>query len=187
MAKAFPTHHGPAAPGLPGTIRQLRPSDYERFRDHLLRLDLDSRRDRFNGPTNDAFVSAYADRCFHDGTIVVGYVEGERVLGAAELHERPDLDEPTGEIAFSVEKPLQHRGLGGLLLQRLIAHAHALDYSRLFVTTHPDNAAMKRLARKFNAHLHFEDGESVGMIELAEGDPDLDAQPWPRQQMGTEG
>ncbi|MCO5060299.1 MAG: GNAT family N-acetyltransferase [Rhizobiaceae bacterium] len=149
-----------------GTIRQLRPSDERRFREHLLRLDAESRRDRFNGPTNDHFVNAYADRCFHDGTTVVGYVEDDMVLGAAELHERPELDPPTAEIAFSVERTLQHKGIGSHLFERLIAHAHALGYSQLRVTTHPQNEAMKALARKFDARLTFDDGETVGLIEL---------------------
>jgi RimJ/RimL family protein N-acetyltransferase len=149
-----------------GVIRQLRPSDLPRFREHLLRLDLESRRDRFNGPSNDAFVAAYAERAFRAGTTVIGYVENDVVLGAAELHEIEGEGAPTGEIAFSVEKVLQHRGIGSKLFQRLIWHAHALGYTQLRVTTHPQNQAMKKLASKFNARLRFEGGETVGMIEL---------------------
>lgn len=149
-----------------GMIRQLRPSDMPRFREHLLRLDPESRRDRFNGPTSDDFVAGYADRCFATGATVVGYVEGERVLGAAELHELPQERAPTGEIAFSVDRSMQHRGIGSLLFQRVIAHARAMGYTRLRVTTHAQNEAMKRLARKFNARLSFEDGETQGTIEL---------------------
>ncbi|MGQ2906820.1 MAG: GNAT family N-acetyltransferase [Aliihoeflea sp.] len=149
-----------------GVIRQLRPSDLPKFREHLLRLDVESRRDRFNGPSNDAFVAAYADRAFRAGTTVIGYVEGDEVLGAAELHEIEGEGEPTGEIAFSVEQVLQHRGIGSKLFQRLIWHAHALGYTQLRVTTHPQNQAMKRLASRFNARLRFEGGETVGLIEL---------------------
>lgn len=149
-----------------GVIRQLRPSDLPKFREHLLRLDTESRRDRFNGPSNDAFVAAYADRAFRAGTTVIGYVEGDEVLGAAELHEIEGEGEPTGEIAFSVEQVLQHRGIGSKLFQRLIWHAHALGYTQLRVTTHPQNQAMKRLASRFNARLRFEGGETVGLIEL---------------------
>lgn len=149
-----------------GVVRRLRPSELPLFRDHLMRLDGESRRDRFNGVACDAFIKDYAARSFAQGATVVGYVEGGRVLGAAELHERPDLDPPTAEIAFSVEKPLQHRGLGSQLFQRLIAHARALGYTRLRVTTHPHNEAMRALARKFNARLSFEAGETVGLIEL---------------------
>jgi RimJ/RimL family protein N-acetyltransferase len=149
-----------------GIVRQLRPSDLPRFREHLLRLDAESRHDRFNGVTNDAYVSAYAERCFHDGTTVIGYVEDDKVLGAAELHERPDLPEPTGEIAFSVERELQHRGIGSALFERLIMNAQGLGYEKLRVTTHSGNLAMKTLARKFNAHLSFENLETVGVIDL---------------------
>jgi RimJ/RimL family protein N-acetyltransferase len=165
-----------AAAPLGGRIRLLRHSELPQFRDHLLRLDAAGRRDRFNGPTSDAFVAAYAERCFRDGTLVIGYVDGDRVFGAAELHERPEEAEPTGEIAFSVERHLQRQGLGGLLFARLIESARAFGYERLVVTTHPQNEPMKRLARGFNARLRFEEGETVGMIEL-EPVPPLPARP----------
>ena len=67
-----------------------RPSDLPRFRDHLLRLDAAEQARPLQRHADDNFVSAYADRCFAEGTTVIGYVEGDQVLGAAELHERPD-------------------------------------------------------------------------------------------------
>lgn len=149
-----------------GVIRQLRPSDQIRFRDHLLRLDPESRRDRFNGITDDEFISAYAERCFHGGATVIGYVEEGDVRGAAELHERADLPEPTGEIAFSVERALHHQGIGTQLFRRLIGHALAFGYEKLRVTTHSGNDAMKALARKFDARLTFDAGEAAGFIDL---------------------
>lgn len=169
-------HATRAVAPLTGTIRLLRHSELPQFMAHLLRLDAASRRDRFNGPTSDDFVRTYAQRCFHDGTIVIGYVEDREVLGAAELHERPEDIEPTGEIAFSVERHLQHRGLGGLLFARLVESARAFGYERLLVTTHPQNEAMKRLARRFNASLRFADGETLGEIRL-EPAPPLPARP----------
>jgi GNAT superfamily N-acetyltransferase len=159
---AFPQ----ADPAEPGVIRQLRPSDLPRFRDHLLRLDARTRRDRFNGGIGDRFVEAYADRCFAEGTTVIGHVSGDEVRGAAEIHERPQDDEPTAEIAFSVEPRFQGRGIGTLLFERLLLHARGLGYRHLRVTTHADNGAMRRLARKFGAALSFETGETVGVIHL---------------------
>lgn len=158
-------HPDISAPGE-GVIRQLRPSELPLFRDHLLRLDPESRRDRFNGLTDDSFLTAYAGRSFTEGTTVIGYVANGMVLGAAELHERSDIAEPTGEIAFSVEGAVQHRGVGSRLFERLIANARGLGYARLRVTTHPQNEAMKALARKFQAELTFEDCETVGLIDL---------------------
>lgn len=159
----FASHHAVPPTGI---IRQLRPSDLPRFREHLLRLDPASRRDRFNGAINDNFLVAYAKRSFSEGATVIGYVDGDRVLGAAELHERAEFAEPTGEIAFSVESHLQHRGIGGRLFERLISNARGQGYSRLLVTTHPQNEAMKALARKFDAALSFDAGETVGVITL---------------------
>lgn len=149
------------------TIRQLRPSELPLFREHLLSLDAASRRDRFNGITDDDVVAAYADRCFRDGAAVIGFVVDGHVRGAAELHERPELPEPTGEIAFSVEREFQHGGIGARLFARLIESARGLGYQRLLVTTHPENEAMKALARRFNSKLTFSAGETLGLIELA--------------------
>lgn len=165
-----------AAVPLKGRIRLLRHSELPQFKAHLLRLDATSRRDRFNGPTSDAFVASYAERCFNDGTIVIGYVDDGEVLGAAELHERPEDSEPTGEIAFSVERHLQRQGLGSLLFARLVESARAFGYARLLVTTHPQNEPMKRLARSFKARLRFDQGETVGLIELEPAAP-LPARP----------
>lgn len=155
--------------GVLGTIRQLRPSEKQRFREHLLRLDAASRRDRFNGYVDDVFIATYAERSFAEGVTVIGYVEGGRVLGAAELHERAEEAQPTAEIAFSVEKALQHRGIGGRLFERLVGQARGLGYTRLLVTTHPGNLAMRALARRHDAQLSFADGEAVGVIRLGPG------------------
>lgn len=149
-----------------GIIRQLRPSEELLFRDHLLGLDSESRRDRFNGITDDQFVAAYSSRCFHDGTTVIGYLVDGKLRGAAELHERAELAEPTGEIAFSVDKSFQNRGIGSRLFNRLIDTARGYGYERLLVTTHSQNEAMKQLARRFGFKLSFEAGETVGRIDL---------------------
>lgn len=151
---------------LDGIIRRLRPSELKLFREHLLRLDRESRWDRFNGSISDPFLKDYANRCFAEGATVLGYVEDGKVLAAAELHEQPQFENPTGEIAFSVEHDLQHRGIGSELFRRLLAHARSLGYTQLSVTTHPQNEPMRALARKFDAHLSFQEGETVGWIEL---------------------
>ena len=158
------TIQGPAC--MTGIIRQLRPSDLPRFRAHLLRLDAESRRDRFNGFTDNRFISAYVYRSFAAGATMIGYVEDDKVLGAAELHEQAGGSEPTAEIAFSVERHLQHRGLGGKLFEHLIVTARDFGYTRLLVNTHPQNNAMRALARRYNAELVFEDGETVGTVHL---------------------
>lgn len=157
-----------SAPFLPlaGSIRELGTPDLPLFLDHLLRLDPASRRDRFNGVTDENFLEAYATRCFGDGTTVIAHIADGAVRGAAELHERKDGEPHSAEIAFSVEKEWQNRGIGSRLFERLIGQALMLGYKILHVTTHPHNEAMKGLARKFGARLTFANLETVGAIDL---------------------
>ena len=166
MLDAMPEFFSISHPAPGGHIRDLAPRELPEFRDHLLRLAPGSRRDRFNGYTDDAFIEAYATRCFESGARVVGYFLDGRVGGAAELHCLGSGEPKAAEIAFSVDDDLQHRGIGARLFDRLIMEARELGYRDLHVTTHPQNRAMKALARKFGANLCFRTHEAVGVIDL---------------------
>jgi GNAT superfamily N-acetyltransferase len=166
--KKVPTRVASAGNDLPGIIRVLTPADRQAFEDHLLRLDAASRRDRFNGVTDDGFVKTYSARCFTGKTVVFAYLEEGTVHAAAELHHLDGEARGEGEIAFSVERDFQHKGIGSLLFGHLVALARHLGYARLGVTTHSGNEAMKALARKFNAKLSFQQFETVGVIDISD-------------------
>jgi GNAT superfamily N-acetyltransferase len=136
------------------------------LRDHLLRLDPESRHDRFNGYMDDSFIERYAARCANDGTIIVAYMESGIVRGAAELHLPEQSEDFLPEIAFSVEACVRRRGVGSILFKRLVAEARWKGYRRLRVTTNAQNNAMRALASKFGAQLVFRHGESTGIIEV---------------------
>lgn len=153
-------------PGF-GYVRTL--SQHEELpllRDHLLRLDSESRRDRFNGFLDDSFIERYAEKCAADGTIIVAYMENGVVRGAAELHPSDSSDDSLPEVAFSVEPCVRRRGVGSVLFKRLISEARWHGYRTLRVTTGAHNHAMRALAGKFGAHLVFRYGESTGTIEV---------------------
>jgi GNAT superfamily N-acetyltransferase len=156
--------------GLPanGSIRTLTAREMPLLRDHLLRLDPASRRDRFHGATDDSFIDSYAARCLADGTVVIAYVEDGKVLGAAELHQPDTSADGVPEIAFSVERSLRRKGIGSILFRRLIAEAEGRAYQSLRITTGSSNEAMRALAHKFGAHLTFRHGESTGSIDLTQ-------------------
>ena len=147
-------------------VRALMQQELPLLREHLLRLDPQSRRDRFNGTIDDSFIEGYAAKCRTDGTIILAYIEDGVVRGAAELHQ-PDLANPMPEVAFSVEAQLRGQGIGSILFTRLIEAAKALGYDSLRITTGSDNQAMRALAHKFGAHLSFRRGESSGSLDLA--------------------
>lgn len=150
-----------------GEIRKLSRQEMPLLREHLLRLDPESRRDRFNGFADESFIERYAEKCQTDGTVVIAYVDDGKVTAAAELHPPGGgLDSSTPEIAFSVERHLRRKGLGSLLFTRLIAEARLKGYERLRITTGAQNDAMRALASKFGAHLTFRHGESTGLIDV---------------------
>lgn len=151
-----------------GAVRVLRAKELPLLRDHLLRLDPASRRDRFNGVVDDDFLKKYAGGCFDEGVIVIGYIENGEVHGAAELHAPARSADCTPELAFSVEKHLRRRGVGSVLFKALLAEAKRNGYRRLRVTTGAQNDAMRALARKFGTKLNFRDGELSGSIDLAD-------------------
>ena len=153
-------------PGF-GYVRTLsQREELPLLRDHLLRLDPESRHDRFNGFLDDSFIERYAARCASDGTLIVAYMENGIVRGAAELHPPEASDEGVPEIAFSVEACVRRQGVGSILFRRLIAEARWKGYRRLRVTTGVQNQAMRALASKFGAELAFRHGESTGTIDV---------------------
>src|SRR5262249_32925126 len=152
------THH--PRPGF-GYVRTLsQQEELPLLCDHLLRLDPDSRHDRFNGYLDESFIERYAKKCADDGTIIVAYMENGVVRGAAELHPPKQSEDGLPEIAFSVERCVRRQGVGSLLFRRLISEAQWKGHRRLRVTTGASNEAMRALASKFGAHLEFRHGES---------------------------
>ena len=104
-------------PGF-GYVRTLsQQEELPLLRDHLLRLDPESRHDRFNGFLDDSFIERYAEKCASDGTIVVAYMENGIVRGAAELHPPDAWEDSLPEIAFSVESCVRRQGVGSILFR----------------------------------------------------------------------
>ena len=147
-----------------GSIRKLWPAEAEKLRDHLLRLDKESRRMRFGHGVSDAFIEDYARRTSDMRGIVYAYVAGGVVRAAAELRKLGDVWGQEGEAAFSVEKPYQDHGIGTELMGRVILAARNRGIQRLYMSCLVDNHRMQAIARKYAAALRFEYGEVVGEI-----------------------
>lgn len=145
-------------------IRKLWPNEEEKFRDHLLRLDKESRRMRFAHGVADCFIDAYAGRMNEMGALVVGaFIDGE-VRAAAELRKLGDTWGREAEAAFSVERQYQDQGLGSELMGRIIRAARNRGVTLLYMSCLAENAKMQAIARKHEAELRFEYGEVIGEI-----------------------
>src|SRR3982074_1838620 len=115
-----------------GTVRTLRQQEeLPLLRDHLLRLDRESRHDRFHGSMDDSFIERYAAKCAADGTAITAYFENGVVRGAAELHPPDQSPDALPEIAFSVEASVRRQGVGSILFKKLIAEARSRGYPPL--------------------------------------------------------
>ena len=147
-----------------GNIRKLWPTEQNKFRAHLLRLDRDSRRMRFAHGVSDSFIEDYAGRMNEMGSIVYGYFIDEEVHATAELRKLSDTWGREAEAAFSVERAFQEKGIGSELMGRVIRSARNRGVERLYLSCLPENAKMQSIARKHEAELRFEYGEVFGEI-----------------------
>lgn len=147
-----------------GTIRKLWPTEAHKFRDHLLRLDAESRRMRFAHGVSDTFIEDYASRMDEMGSIVFAYIENGEVRATAELRTLGSSWSEEAEAAFSVEKEYQERGLGTELMGRVIRSARNRGVINLYMSCLAENRKMQTIARKYEAELRFEYGEVVGEI-----------------------
>ncbi|WP_054142198.1 GNAT family N-acetyltransferase [Bosea sp. AAP35] len=154
-----------------GEVRRLWPTERDLFKAHLLRLDDATRRERFGTAVNDDFLETYATTTFGVGGLVYAYIENGDVRGAAELRGLEDIVAQTGEAAFSVERDWRRRGIGAALFQRLITAARNRGIRTLYMTCLPENAAMRRMARKFEADLAGGYADVEGVIATGAATP----------------
>src|SRR5437667_10273893 len=74
----------------PGSvIRKLWIGESDAFRKHLLRLDGESRRNRFGSAVSDSYIRRHAGRAFTLGTIIHGFFVDGGLRGASELRMAP--------------------------------------------------------------------------------------------------
>ncbi len=147
-----------------GIVRKLWAGESSLYRDHLLRLDADSRRTRFGAGVSDAFIARHAGSIGRAGTIVHGFLIDGQLHGAAEMRRIGSTFAPAAEVALSVEKPWQSHGVGTVLLERTLLAARNRGITALHMQCLADNRRMQQLAAKFEADLSFQTGSVVGEV-----------------------
>jgi GNAT superfamily N-acetyltransferase len=148
-----------------GLIRKLWSVETDAYRDHLLRLDAESRRNRFGGAVADDMIRTYAATTHGSDVIVHGFFVDGVLRGAADLRILGPLHRREAEAAFSIEKPWQSLGIGSALLERSLLAARNRGINLLHVCCLAENQRMQQLARKFDAELTFDFGTVIGKVE----------------------
>jgi GNAT superfamily N-acetyltransferase len=148
-----------------GIIRKLWVGETDAYRDHLLRLDPDSRHTRFSGAVSDAVIARHAATAAEVGVVVHGFFVDGTLRGAAELRRIGPVFSREAEAAFSIEQPWQSHGVGTALLERTLLSARNRAIKSLHMHCLADNRRMQQLARKFEADLSFDFGSVVGEVD----------------------
>ncbi len=149
---------------LPGTIRKLWFREANLLRDHLLRLDPDSRRSRFGSSATAYFIEQYTSRALTPESIVHGYFEDGVLRAAAELRAFGKPFPIDAEAALSVERPWQNRGVGSALLDRAILAAQNRGIRTIQLNCLLDNVRMQAVAKKYEALLRIRSDGVVGEV-----------------------
>ena len=161
-------HHDPLPDGV---IRKLWPTEAGVYRDHLLRLDGESRHSRFGGAVSDEFIAGYVDTTYRLNAAVHGFFVDGALRGAAELRPLGLAFAREAEAAISIETAWQGYGIGGALLDRTLLAARNRGIRRLHMACLANNRRMQELARKFSAELSFDFGSVVGEVAAARPTP----------------
>jgi acyl-CoA hydrolase/GNAT superfamily N-acetyltransferase len=148
------------------TVRPAKPVDERRIQEHFYNLDKDDVTARFFHEKT-SFVKEEVEGVSQidyvkDLTVVaiVGEFGFGRVVGIGEYLIDPATN--IAEIAFSISKDYQKKGLGKILLKKLAAAARANDISGLVAYTSPHNRGMIKLFKQlpYKANTFF-DGDML--------------------------
>jgi RimJ/RimL family protein N-acetyltransferase len=141
-------------------IRPLRVSDEDKLQDLLYELSDESTFMRFFGQVRTHPHQEVLRLVEQDGTTSLAFVaclaETDELLAVA----RCDLDPRTGaaELGLTVADAWQSKGLGGMLLERLMAAAAASGIRALIAEVLPSNGRMQRVLRRAEFHCSGEPG-----------------------------
>ena len=147
-----------------GLIRKLWIGEAGIYRNHLLRLDGDSRHNRFGGAVSDEFIENYVTTTFGLNSVLHGFFVDGVLRGAAELRPLGPAFAREAEIAFSIESEWQSHGIGSALLDRTLLAARNRAIKTLHMACLANNRRMQDLARKFAAELSFDFGSVFGEV-----------------------
>jgi RimJ/RimL family protein N-acetyltransferase len=161
--------HEPLPDG--SVVRKLWVTETDAYRDHLLRLDRDSRYRRFSGTVSDDWIARHAATANELGVVVYGFFLDGMLRGAAELRRIGSVLKREGEAAFSVEQPWQSHGVGTVLLERTLLSARNRGIKSLHMHCLAENERMQQLAQKFCAELNFDFGGVVGEVDPPRSTP----------------
>ena len=146
--------------------RKLLPGELARVTEHLLRLDPQSRADRFSGQISDQSIMSYVQGIdLSRDLMLVWFVEGE-LRATAHLALTRAFWPREAELALTVEAPWQDQGIGTELCREALIAARNRMIGRVWLVCLMENRRMQRIVRKLEGGLLYLDGAVEGGISL---------------------
>jgi GNAT superfamily N-acetyltransferase len=149
---------------MPHIVFELPYHEYDRYRTHLLALDDESKYLRFGYQIQKETINTLCDKFtenFHRHRVFVIENEELEVVGAGHI----SLEGRPIELAFSVLKPYQGKGLGHSLMSRVVEWCQNRGIKAGGMVCLKHNAAIKKLAAKHGI-LVSEGGEVMADIQI---------------------
>lgn len=150
-------------------VYRLIPSEYYRYRKHLLALDEESRYTRFGFMIKDETIHQLCDKFeanYHEHKIFVIEDEDLNVIAAGHIA----LEGGETELAFSVLNEYRKQGMGNSLMSRTIEWCQNRNIKGGCMVCLSSNTAIKKLASKHGLLIN-EGGETLANITIPEPTP----------------
>jgi hypothetical protein len=149
--------------------RYLRSIDANAYRDHLLRLDADSRYGRFSNVLSDKSVKQYVDEIDWTWCKIIGFFGNGALRGAAEIRYERALFPASADLAFSVETEFQNTRVGTNLMARSLLNLRNRGVNTAHVVCLLTNTWMQKLALRYRADTMARNGDVFLTIEVPYG------------------
>jgi acetyltransferase len=166
-------HHDVLPDGQRILVRPLRPEDATLYPDFIAAVTAQDLRLRFFTAVRELSAAQIAKLTQLDYDRAMAFIaldsETGAMLGVVRLHREADA----GEYAVLVRSALKGRGLGWLLMRRMIAYARAAGLARIKGQVLTENATMLRMCTELGFTIADEPaGSFMKVVTL-----DLDAAP----------
>jgi RimJ/RimL family protein N-acetyltransferase len=129
-------------------FRKLWQQDTDALGAHLLRLDPQQRAFRFGRAVADEGVARYARGTDWFRAVVLGCWIGGELRGVVEIKLLDRLWPRSAEVALSVERRFEGRGIGSELFRRGLLLARNRGIARVTMLCLPENLRVQRIVRR---------------------------------------
>ncbi|MCG6117780.1 MAG: bifunctional acetate--CoA ligase family protein/GNAT family N-acetyltransferase [Aquimonas sp.] len=152
------------ARGLQCRVRPVQPEDEAQLRRFFAEVSPEDLRQRYFSPVksiSQAFIARLTQIDYARVVVLLAVDAADEVLGIAQLHADPELEE--GEYAVLLRSDLKGQGLGWALMERLIDAAARLGVARISGQVLRENSSMLDMCRQLGFRV-VADSEEPGIM-----------------------